>query len=48
MTENILPGLKSLISNCINQMDVYAYGDSHMNPWNLYVSRGLFNLVEAL
>ncbi|GBM68955.1 hypothetical protein AVEN_24360-1 [Araneus ventricosus] len=32
MTGNTLPGLTSLISNCIGQMHVYEYGDNIINP----------------
>ena len=43
MTGKMFPGLTSLISNCIERMDVYRYGDNLMNPWTLHVK-----LVEAL
>ena len=42
MTGNMLPGLTSLVSNCIEWMDMYEYGDILLNPWILHVSRGLF------
>jgi len=52
MTGNMLQDLMSLISNCIEPMYVevygYGYGEKRMNPWNLYVSRGLFKLLEVL
>ncbi|GBN33108.1 hypothetical protein AVEN_274796-1 [Araneus ventricosus] len=48
MTGNKLPGLTSLVSNCIGWMDVYWYGDNLMNPWTQHVNRELFNLVEPL
>ncbi|GBN03133.1 hypothetical protein AVEN_116523-1 [Araneus ventricosus] len=48
MTGNKLPGLTSLISNCIWWMDMYWYGDNLMNPWTQHVNRELFNLVESL
>ncbi|GFW71427.1 transposable element Tcb1 transposase [Trichonephila clavipes] len=47
-TGNTLSGLTSLVSNGIELMDVYGYGDNHMNPWTLLVKRGLFKLLEAL
>ena len=39
MTENMLRGPMSLVSNYIKRMDVYGYGDNLMNPWTLHVSR---------
>ncbi|GBM29387.1 hypothetical protein AVEN_253909-1 [Araneus ventricosus] len=33
MTGNTLPGLTSLVSNCIGQMHVYEYGDNINNPY---------------
>ncbi|GBN80467.1 hypothetical protein AVEN_114160-1 [Araneus ventricosus] len=48
MTGNTLPGLTSLVSNCIGRMDMYGYGENLMNPWTLHVNRRLFNLVELL
>ncbi|GBM24464.1 hypothetical protein AVEN_41109-1 [Araneus ventricosus] len=48
MTGNKLPGLTSLVSNCIGWMDMYWYGDNLMNPWTRHVNRELFNLVEHL
>ncbi|GBM90537.1 hypothetical protein AVEN_236328-1 [Araneus ventricosus] len=48
MTGNKLPGLTSLVSNCIGWMDMYRYGDNLRNPWTQYVNRELFNLVEPL
>jgi hypothetical protein len=48
MSENMLPGLTSLVSNCFERMDVYGYGNNLMNPWTLRVCRELFKLVEAL
>ncbi|GBN01967.1 hypothetical protein AVEN_73605-1 [Araneus ventricosus] len=48
MTGNKLPGLTSLISNCIGWMDMYWYGGNLMNPWTQHVNRELFNLVEPL
>ncbi|GBN83421.1 hypothetical protein AVEN_91226-1 [Araneus ventricosus] len=48
MTGNKLPGLTSLISNCIGWVDMYWYGDNLMNPWTQHVNRELFNLVEPL
>ncbi|GBN51554.1 hypothetical protein AVEN_147220-1 [Araneus ventricosus] len=32
MTGNTLPGLTSLVSNCIGRMHVYEYGDNIINP----------------
>ncbi|GBL94233.1 hypothetical protein AVEN_16766-1 [Araneus ventricosus] len=32
MTRNTLPGLTSLVSNCIGRMHVYEYGDNIINP----------------
>ena len=32
MTENMLPDLMSLVSHCIERMDVCMYGDNLMNP----------------
>ena len=48
MTGNVLSGLTSLVSNCIQGMDVYGYGDNLMNPYTLHDSRELFKRVEAL
>ncbi|GBN11908.1 hypothetical protein AVEN_263874-1 [Araneus ventricosus] len=48
MTGNELPGLTSLVSNCIGWMDKYWYGDNLMNPWTQHINSGLFNLVEPL
>ncbi|GBN75362.1 hypothetical protein AVEN_204951-1 [Araneus ventricosus] len=48
MTGNKLPGLTSLISNCIGWMDMCWYGDNLMNPWTQHVKKELFNLVEPL
>ncbi|GFX01632.1 HTH_Tnp_Tc3_1 domain-containing protein [Trichonephila clavipes] len=39
LTGNTLPGLTSLVFNCIEQIDVYDYGDNLMNPWT-YMSTG--------
>ncbi|GBO04216.1 hypothetical protein AVEN_101117-1 [Araneus ventricosus] len=47
-TGNTLPGLTSLVSNCIGRMFVYEYGDNIINPQTLFVNRALFNLVELL
>ncbi|GBM40877.1 hypothetical protein AVEN_14800-1 [Araneus ventricosus] len=44
LTGNKLPGLTSLLSNCIGWMDMYWYGDNLMNPWTQHVNRELFNL----
>ncbi|GBM29393.1 hypothetical protein AVEN_253914-1 [Araneus ventricosus] len=48
MTGNTFPGLTNLVSNCIGRMNVYEYGDDIINPYTLFVNRGLFNLVEPL
>ncbi|GBN87250.1 hypothetical protein AVEN_174600-1 [Araneus ventricosus] len=48
MTGNKLPGVTSLVSNCIRWMDMYWHGDNLMNPWTQHVNRELFNLVEPL
>ncbi|GBM88949.1 hypothetical protein AVEN_146640-1 [Araneus ventricosus] len=40
MTLNKLPGLTSLVSNCIGWMDMYWYGDNLMNPWTQHMSTG--------
>ncbi|GBM16774.1 hypothetical protein AVEN_9368-1 [Araneus ventricosus] len=32
LTGNTLPGLTSLVSNCIGRMHVYGYGDNIINP----------------
>ncbi|GBL81964.1 hypothetical protein AVEN_50548-1 [Araneus ventricosus] len=48
MTGNTLPGLTSLVSNCIGRMHVYEYGDSIINQQTLFVNRGLFNLCDGL
>jgi hypothetical protein len=48
MTGNLLPGLMSLVPNCIEQMDVPGHGDNLLDPWTLHASRGLFKLLEAL
>ncbi|GFV32116.1 DDE_3 domain-containing protein [Trichonephila clavipes] len=47
-TAHKLPGLTSLVSNLIELMDVYGYGNNLMNPWTLHVNRGLFNLGDSL
>ncbi|GBN79582.1 hypothetical protein AVEN_74295-1 [Araneus ventricosus] len=33
MIGNTLPGLTSLVSNCIGRMHVYEYGDNINNPY---------------
>ncbi|GBM10391.1 hypothetical protein AVEN_169676-1 [Araneus ventricosus] len=33
MIGNTLPGLMSLVSNCIERMNVYEYGDNINNPY---------------
>ncbi|GBL80312.1 hypothetical protein AVEN_92232-1 [Araneus ventricosus] len=48
MTGNTLPGLTSLVSNCIGRMHMYEYGDDIINPLTLFVNSGLFNLVKPL
>ncbi|GBM35048.1 hypothetical protein AVEN_77653-1 [Araneus ventricosus] len=47
MAGNKLPGLTSLVSNCIGWMDMYWYGDNLMNPWTQHVNRELFNLQDS-
>ncbi|GBM18635.1 hypothetical protein AVEN_164757-1 [Araneus ventricosus] len=47
MTGNKLPGLTSLVSNCIGWMGMYWYGDNLMNPWTQHVNRELFNLERS-
>ncbi|GBN09511.1 hypothetical protein AVEN_6977-1 [Araneus ventricosus] len=47
MTGNKLPGLTSLVSNCIGWMDMYWYRDNLMNPWAQHVNRELFNLKRS-
>ncbi|GBM36191.1 hypothetical protein AVEN_97562-1 [Araneus ventricosus] len=41
MTGNTLPGLTSVVSNCIGRMDMCGYGGNLMNLWTLHVNRGL-------
>ncbi|GBO14248.1 hypothetical protein AVEN_231173-1 [Araneus ventricosus] len=48
MTGNKLPGLTSLVSNCIGWIDMYWYGENLMSPWTQHVNRELFNLVKPL
>lgn len=36
MTGNMLPGRRSLVSNGIERMDVYWYGDNLMNPQTMH------------
>lgn len=47
MTGHRLSGLMSLF-NCIRQMDMYVYEENLMNPWSLYVNKGLCKLVKVL
>ncbi|GBN23549.1 hypothetical protein AVEN_237344-1 [Araneus ventricosus] len=48
MTGNTLPGLTSLVSNCIGRIHAYKYRDNLINPYTLFDNRRLFNLVEPL